>query len=904
VVFFDREKRALPTQLVQLREHFQAEPEIHSNALHREPDPPRRRGRRKGAIVLVSLLVCIVSLCALAPHIAKPLIRTKLQSMVSKHLDARLTIGDLSYEFPWGVRAKNIALVAKDQSGQPVDLLRLRNLRLSLAKSPWSDGPLVIDNIAIDQPQVNVILESGGIVGRRSGKTDSESSIGGTKRLSDFLKLKRFEITGGQVTLDDRRPRPGNPLTGPITWADIHVGIDLTQNAAGEVYHYEISGRNDSLMAGDIHGTLDPDERLLDVERYALAVQARKGADYAGLPPALANALRSNEVEGAITFSGSAHVPLKDPLATTHDSVIDMPGGHARLSNIDGNLDALALRVRVSNRLSSDDRRLVAQAIHHGRTKNEPILASSTGSPNEPGPVTTTPRTPLKSAPATQPLTVPPLNVTVENFRMESGGTWLQVLNGKGLADPETGYWRIREIDAQLNIAHDRRSLPQSLRKILDKLNVSGMMRLTAVVRGPLVRPDEAHPLVDLVDYEAVAYPRDVSFQPPNFPVPVTHITGTVRATPTAIELENVEGDYGDDHYDIASARLPIEDPAVLDHEIRVKEIVGTLQLRGKTEDYPRPLDWVARNLHPMGQWTLTGDFAWLYDPFGEAADYRFDIHTDHGAGAISQKRIPLTDVRCQLYVSPRVVEIRQLTGKSLDGYVVVQGVVEPGRPCGYGLDGWIRNIDVRALATMLCDEPPSRLSGRGSVDFHAWGQGKHDGRPASDFAKATGRFEIINGEFWDAPVVEDVVNRARSHFNPNATGDAAGVFEIHDRWVRLPRIAISSPMLGIQGYGWIGFDKQLRLNVVAAPLADWKEQMHRLNIPLVSDVAGEVLGGVQTLLNAASKTLLYEFRVVGTTKHPTVFTVPTPVLTDSVAALFNAMVKGQRLGDAVDRSR
>jgi hypothetical protein len=432
-------------------------------------------------------------------------------------------------------------------------------------------------------------------------------------------------------------------------------------------------------------------------------------------------------------------------------------------------------------------------------------------------------------------------------------------------------------------------------------------MRLTAVARGPLVRPDAVHPLVDLVDYEAVAYPHEVTLQPPNFPIPVTHVTGTIRATPMAIELENVEGDYGDDHYCVSSARLPFDDPSVLDHEIRVNEIVATLELRGNTEDYPRPLDWVARNLHPMGSWTLTGDFAWLYDPFGEAADYHFDIHTDHGAGAISQKRIPLTDAHCQLYVSPRVVEIRRLDGKSLDGDVVVDGVVEPGRPCGYGLTGRMRNVDVRALATMLCGDgaPPAHLSGWGSADFRAWGQGKHDGRPASDFVHASGRFDIINGNFWDAPVVEDVVSRTRAaaRADSTATGEAAGVFEIRDRWVRFKRIAVASPILGLQGDGWLGFNKQVKFNVVAAPLADWKEQMHRLKIPIFSDVAGEVLGGVQVVLNAASRTLLYEFRVYGTCKQPRVVTVPTPMLTDGVAGLFNAMAKGERLQEAVEQN-
>jgi hypothetical protein len=76
---------------------------------------------------------------------------------------------------------------------------------------------------------------------------------------------------------------------------------------------------------------------------------------------------------------------------------------------------------------------------------------------------------------------------------------------------------------------------------------------------------------------------------------------------------------------------------------------------------------------------------------------------------------------------------------------------------------------------------------------------------------------------------------------------------------------------------------------------------MKRTRIPIVSDVAGEVLGAFQQLINTASKTLLYEFRVTGTTKDPNVQTVPTPVLTDGVATLFNSMLKGKRVGEPLE---
>ncbi len=117
---------------------------------------------------------------------------------------------------------------------------------------------------------------------------------------------------------------------------------------------------------------------------------------------------------------------------------------------------------------------------------------------------------------------------------------------------------------------------------------------------------------------------------------------------------------------------------------------------------------------------------------------------------------------------------------------------------------------------------------------------------------------------------------------------------------MELTQAALSSPVLGVQGAGSVTFDGRLDLRVVAAPLADWKEQMKRTRIPIVSDIAGEVFGGLQTMVNTATKTLLYEFRVTGTTRQPKIDTVPAPVLTEGMAKLFGAMLKGERLGEAV----
>jgi hypothetical protein len=64
------------------------------------------------------------------------------------------------------------------------------------------------------------------------------------------------------------------------------------------------------------------------------------------------------------------------------------------------------------------------------------------------------------------------------------------------------------------------------------------------------------------------------------------------------------------------------------------------------------------------------------------------------------------------------------------------------------------------------------------------------------------------------------------------------------------------------------------------------------------------VVGGVQRLLNTATSTLLYEFRVSGTVSQPKVDTVPTPVLTEPAALLFGRMLDDRQKKPLIDAVR
>src|SRR5438477_2331578 len=127
---------------------------------------------RKLPRLILALAAILGLLYFVGPWIAAPILRHKLEAMVAKNLNARLTMDGLSYDFPYGLRARNAALIAKDEKGQDIDVIRVKHLELVLAKMPWGEGPLVIERIIIDEPSVRLIVAQNGQVDGRDLVTE------------------------------------------------------------------------------------------------------------------------------------------------------------------------------------------------------------------------------------------------------------------------------------------------------------------------------------------------------------------------------------------------------------------------------------------------------------------------------------------------------------------------------------------------------------------------------------------------------------------------------------------------------------------------------------------------------------------------------------------------------------
>ena len=271
----------------------------------------------------------------------------------------------------------------------------------------------------------------------------------------------------------------------------------------------------------------------------------------------------------------------------------------------------------------------------------------------------------------------------------------------------------------------------------------------------------------------------------------------------------------------------------------------------------------------------------------GEPARIRNGVATfANVSGVYGSDKLELRSAQLDLRELPARLAFREISAELWGGTASAVGSWTFGAEHSYEGRVTLRDIDLRNLSTQ------SRLSGRGSLAADV--QGNAD---SLNNLTASGEVEIVDGDFFELPIFRALFEQMKAKQAITAT-EAGALFEIGSGVIHLKRAAISAPALGLQGGGDVGFDGNVKLEVVATPLADWRAKLKKAKIPIVSTVAGEVAGGVQRMMNAVTGTLLYQFRIEGSVKEPQVSAVPVPVLSDPDAEVFGWMLQERKPND------
>jgi len=810
----------------------------------------------KRRYILGGLAIFLLLTWFFGPRIAAPFIQRKLQAMVAEHLHAQLTVDSFRYDFPMGVRATNAKLITTGPDGKPLELMAIENLELALAEIPWGSGPLVIEKIIAKKPSFNLIREIGGL--REDGQPRDGAGLVGThlvkkqteekeknpnkSKPSDYFRLRYLAIEDGAVIYQTKTKdaAPDAPPASPVVWKGIKVEIKSAPTSGAE-YSWEMMATNGQFASANMRGKVDVDAATLDVEKFILAVKVDPSRVAEGLPPSLQEVFKRVPVQGGVTLSGQAHVPLKDMDASVYEASIDVGGVIPELPEYGGRVDRAVAKIKISNAGPDSDGGQRAA-------------------------------------------------VNIGLIDLTTGDTSVRIEKGEAIVDWHKLRWNVKDLLLKVEAGQEHKALPGPLAKLMEKYEAAGRAQITLAGSGPIKASDD-RPYLEQIDFDGLAYVRNASFKPSKFGRAFTKVSGTLKLNQKALAIENAQGQYGEDEYFLNSARIPLEGIA---QEIQIREVTGSAQMSGRTLDYPYPFSKVIEETHPSGTWYASGNLTRkTHHAPGEKPEYWFDIKADGKAGGtLTKHAIPLHEVKMDITVSNQGVEVRNGEAKCLGGELKGEGIFrrgdkEKGEPATYEGKGWVRSVDLKALKDLLAANGKEfeKLSGTGNANLTFGGIGKTDKQPDPWMGfHAAGKVDVYNGAFWNVPVVEDVVGNTKVKADSLTVGQARGDFEIKEKMVKLQDASLSSPLLGIYGGGTIGFDGALNLRVVAAPLADWKDQIKSTRIPIVSDVAGEVLGGLQKVINGATSTLLYEFKITGTTKDRKVETVPAPALTEGVA--------------------
>src|SRR5687768_11566017 len=143
-------------------------PSIGSDPASLPPKPqPRRRRRRCLKWTLLFLAFIPAVLYLLVPLVGAPVLRSKLQAMVDSKLNARLEVGRVIYVFPYGLRVIDARLVTTAADDERLTLLDIPKLEIALAKLPFGSGPLLIRELVLHEPAIQLINTDSGLVGRK-----------------------------------------------------------------------------------------------------------------------------------------------------------------------------------------------------------------------------------------------------------------------------------------------------------------------------------------------------------------------------------------------------------------------------------------------------------------------------------------------------------------------------------------------------------------------------------------------------------------------------------------------------------------------------------------------------------------------------------------------------------------
>ena len=302
----------------------------------------RPRWRRWLLRTLIATILLALLLLWLGPMAARPMLRSKLQAMVSSQLNAELRIGSLRYSFPYGVDVTDAGLLAKDDNGKPIELLTIPRLEIGLARLPFGPGPLVVSKLILHEPAVHVIRTSTGFVGHHTLAKDATTRPTGGPKRSEMFELRLVQVLEGRIFYKDRT------LTGTVPALWQHISLNVTTDPKkNPLYEYALAFESGSLATATSAGTFHIDDLSLTAREFAATLTIVADAKRSPAPPEVQRLLQQYEMRGTIKLSGKGRLCPDTIGPSSFDADVSVSDCHVRPAPGVPALENAALVLRV-----------------------------------------------------------------------------------------------------------------------------------------------------------------------------------------------------------------------------------------------------------------------------------------------------------------------------------------------------------------------------------------------------------------------------------------------------------------------------------------------------------------------------------------------------------------------------
>ncbi|HWB53632.1 MAG TPA: AsmA-like C-terminal region-containing protein [Tepidisphaeraceae bacterium] len=620
------------------------------------------------------------------------------------------------------------------------------------------------------------------------------------------------------------------------TLRDLNADVKMdAKNPAN--YRYSFSMHDKAGFYVQAAGSYDIDHQILDTRKADVEVVIHSG-DQDFLPGRAIRRIARDHASGRTELTFSAHVPLKAWRQSTFEAKVQLSGWRADNPKWPAPLDDLATLLKLDR-------------------------------PDSDGPMT----------------------MNIAEFHATSGPATLQIQRGVVTADTQLKSWKVTEFAGFIQGSEPttRTATRASvISKAYKRYTILGRIDFTGTANGRIPGPGEPRPHVT---YKVLVYPRDASFVVPRWQSPIEHIFGgPLLFTDHHALINNLSAHYGYDALRIVNAKLNLTDPS---EGLGASEINAYMDFDRNSPDYPKPISAFVDALHPQGKFHAQGHCIVFPEKPGPKFDYMFDVDSRDVNFAVGPDLFPISHARLSVVANTEATSLKSFDAAMVGGTLTATGNVKTQGTLEYDAHATFTNVDVKRAYAVIAShggqksyEKNRRISGVAEGEIRVKGQGK-----SVDNLTADGHVRVTGAEFGDVPILSDIASA--SHLSDTAfTGSrAAAMFSMAHKVVRLQKFAVGAPAVGIQGKGLVGFNGDLQLQIVVAPLSSWKQKLKETGIPLI----GQAAGALQSIVNGATRLLLYEFNVSGNIRKPKIVPVPVPILTREAGKLFLDMLNPNR---------